>query len=182
MLLDEPFASIDVALRQKLRADMRRLLKARSTPAVLVTHDPAEAIELGDRIAVMQEGRIVETATPVDLYRAPASLAGACIFPGAQAFPCAPVDVGVTTEFGAVGIDGASGATAIVVHDGGVSARTDPDGTCAVIDCRFEGPHWLLTIVGPAGGQARALSERPVPLGVKATISIDPAMVRVVAS
>ncbi len=97
MLLDEPFASIDIALRQRLRSEMRRMLKGRSTPTILVTHDAAEAIEVGDRIAIMRDGRIVETADPHTLFHTPGTVAGASIFPGSQIFDCKPSEHGVTT-------------------------------------------------------------------------------------
>ncbi|MEZ5915616.1 MAG: ABC transporter ATP-binding protein [Parvularculaceae bacterium] len=91
MLLDEPFASIDVALRRRLRAEMRRILKARSTTTVLVTHDPADAVEIGDRIAVMRAGRIVETGSPEQLYAAPKTVAAASVyFPARKRSPAAP--------------------------------------------------------------------------------------------
>jgi iron(III) transport system ATP-binding protein len=185
MLLDEPFASIDSALRQRLRAEMRRLLKARSTPSILVTHDPNEAIEVGDRIAVMRNGRIVETASPEALYHAPKTLAGAAIFPGSQMLPCRAVEDGVETAFGVIApVRRAADVKYAVIHEGGVRASTDPDSACRVINCRFAGPHWLTTVAIPSDptAQIKAFSPVAVEIGAAASASFDPALVRVLAS
>jgi len=64
LLLDEPFASIDVALRRRLRGELRRTLKEQNAAVLLVTHDPEEALALGDRIALMRAGEIIEAASP----------------------------------------------------------------------------------------------------------------------
>lgn len=71
LLMDEPFAAVDVVLRRSLRAECRRLLKARGAAVILVTHDPEEAMEIGDHIAVMHEGRIVQAGDPAELYDRP---------------------------------------------------------------------------------------------------------------
>ena len=185
MLLDEPFASIDVALRQRLRGDMRRLLKSRSTPTILVTHDPAEAIELGDRIAIMEKGRIIETASPETLFRAPKTIAGATLFPASQALACRPIDGGVETAFGEVKpLARPADAAFIVIHEGGISARESSGGRFRAIDCRFEGPGWLAT-VSPEGRPdlaVRAASITPIAIGNAVAISIDPAKTRALAS
>jgi len=71
VLLDEPFASLDPTLREEVRADVVGALRARSAAAVLVTHDRDEALALGDRIAVMNRGRILQVGTPYEMYEQP---------------------------------------------------------------------------------------------------------------
>ncbi|MFO1036355.1 MAG: ABC transporter ATP-binding protein [Geminicoccaceae bacterium] len=73
MLLDEAFSALDTSLRAQVREDTLALLKESGTPTLLVTHDAEEAIRVGDRIHAMQAGRIVQSGTPAELYRAPAS-------------------------------------------------------------------------------------------------------------
>ncbi len=182
MLLDEPFASIDIALRQRLRAEMRRLLKARSTPAILVTHDANEAIELGDRIAVMRAGRIVETASPETLFRTPRTAAGAAIFPGSQALACRPALDGVETAFGRIAVPRPADAAFVVIHEGGASAGADPAGAFKVLDCRFAGPDWQVIVGGADNQTFRATCRTAIGTGDRAAITIDPAQVRIVAS
>lgn len=71
VLLDEPFANLDASLRDELRADVVAALRARGTSAVLVTHDRDEALQLGDRVAVMRDGRILQVGVPESVYEAP---------------------------------------------------------------------------------------------------------------
>lgn len=69
LLLDEPFASIDLAGRAALRRGVRSLLALHRTPAVFVTHDAVEAQELGDKMVLFERGRTVATGSPEDLLR-----------------------------------------------------------------------------------------------------------------
>src|SRR5262249_42542812 len=72
LLLDEPLTALDAKLREDLRVDIDRLLRGLNVTAVYVTHDQAEAMALGDRIAVMDHGRIAQVGTPQEIYFAPA--------------------------------------------------------------------------------------------------------------
>ena len=72
LLLDEPLTALDAKLREELRIEIDRLLRSLNVTAVYVTHDQAEAMALGDRIAVMAHGRIAQIGTPQDIYFAPA--------------------------------------------------------------------------------------------------------------
>jgi putative spermidine/putrescine transport system ATP-binding protein len=73
LLLDEPLAALDAALRERLRVEIAALLRAFRITAVYVTHDQSEAMAIGDRIAVMNRGRIVQLDAPEAIYRRPTS-------------------------------------------------------------------------------------------------------------
>jgi putative spermidine/putrescine transport system ATP-binding protein len=73
LLLDEPLTALDAALRDRLRGELNRLLRALGITAIYVTHDQAEAMELGDRVVVMRKGAIAQIGTPRDIYFAPQS-------------------------------------------------------------------------------------------------------------
>nr|WP_100547171.1 MULTISPECIES: ABC transporter ATP-binding protein [unclassified Pseudomonas] len=73
LLLDEPLAALDAQLRERLRAELGQLLRELAMTAVFVTHDQGEAMALGDRILVMERGRIAQLATPRGLYQQPAN-------------------------------------------------------------------------------------------------------------
>ncbi|MGH6776393.1 MAG: ABC transporter ATP-binding protein, partial [Bradyrhizobium sp.] len=77
VLLDEPFAALDTTLRQGIRQIVMAALRRVGATAVLVTHDQAEALSMGDQVAVLRDGRIAQLADPISLYRQPvdASLA-----------------------------------------------------------------------------------------------------------
>jgi putative spermidine/putrescine transport system ATP-binding protein len=73
LLLDEPLTALDARLRETLRADINALLRSLGITTVYVTHDQAEAMALGDRIAVMDRGRIAQIGTPKQIYFNPAN-------------------------------------------------------------------------------------------------------------
>jgi iron(III) transport system ATP-binding protein len=73
VLMDEPFSSLDANLRATVRSDVRRVLRAAGTTALLVTHDQDEAISLADRVAILRDGRIGQFATPEQMYESPES-------------------------------------------------------------------------------------------------------------
>ncbi len=71
VLLDEPFSSLDAALRSETRDAVAAALAASGATAILVTHDQSEALSMGDEVAVLREGRLVQMTTPEALYRQP---------------------------------------------------------------------------------------------------------------
>ena len=73
LLLDEPFSNLDTALRTHVRSEVHQLLAELGVTTVFVTHDQEEAFVLGDEVAVMHAGRVVQHATPAELYARPAS-------------------------------------------------------------------------------------------------------------
>jgi sulfate/thiosulfate transport system ATP-binding protein len=73
LLLDEPFGALDAKVRQELRRWLRQLHDEVHITSVFVTHDQEEALEVADRVAVMNEGKIVQIGTPDDVYNHPAT-------------------------------------------------------------------------------------------------------------
>ena len=73
LLLDEPFSNLDVVLRESLAMNVRDILKRTNTTAILVTHDQNEAFALADKVGVMHKGKLVQWATPSELYHEPIS-------------------------------------------------------------------------------------------------------------
>ena len=75
LLLDEPFGALDAKVREDLRAWLRRLHDEVHVTTVLVTHDQAEALDVADRIAVLNKGRIEQVGSPTEVYDTP----GQCV-------------------------------------------------------------------------------------------------------
>ncbi len=73
LLMDEPLSNLDAKVRQRLRAELRRLQKQVGITAIYVTHDQEEALALADTVVLMDQGRIVQTGTPQDIYLKPAT-------------------------------------------------------------------------------------------------------------
>jgi ABC-type Fe3+/spermidine/putrescine transport system ATPase subunit len=74
LLLDEPLSNLDPSLRERTRRELRELIRRLGITTVLVTHEQEEAFDLGDRVAVMRQGRLEHVGTPDQLYAEPANL------------------------------------------------------------------------------------------------------------
>ena len=74
ILMDEPLSNLDALLRLQMRAELKRLLQDVNTTTVYVTHDQVEALSMGDRTAVMRDGRILQVDTPLAVYDSPADV------------------------------------------------------------------------------------------------------------
>jgi putative spermidine/putrescine transport system ATP-binding protein len=72
LLLDEPLSALDAKVRAQLRDEIRRIQRETGVTTVLVTHDQEEALSISDRVAVMNEGRLLQVASPAQIYREPA--------------------------------------------------------------------------------------------------------------
>ncbi|WP_411388906.1 ABC transporter ATP-binding protein [Pseudomonas sp. MPB23] len=87
LLLDEPLAALDAQLRERLRSELDQLLRGLGITAVFVTHDQGEAMALGDRILVMEKGRVAQLASPREIYQQPANAFVAGFVGNLNAFP-----------------------------------------------------------------------------------------------
>jgi putative spermidine/putrescine transport system ATP-binding protein len=88
LLMDEPLSALDAQIRDDLRAELRRFLAEFRTTTVYVTHDQTEALSLGDQVAVMRNGRVVQIGAPAEIYGRPASLFVAGFIGNANLIPC----------------------------------------------------------------------------------------------
>ena len=93
LLLDEPLSNLDAKLRDSMRNEIRRICKEAGLTSIYVTHDRKEALSMGDRIAVINQGRIEETASPFDIYRRPSTRFSAEFMGSANFFPAKVVAI-----------------------------------------------------------------------------------------
>src|SRR5437773_2753810 len=102
LLFDEPFGALDAQKRTRLRREIRALLKTINKPSIFITHDQEEALELGDRIAVLNEGMVEQIGTPFEVYMRPETeyvatfLGAANILPGVidhRCFRCEDISI-----------------------------------------------------------------------------------------
>jgi iron(III) transport system ATP-binding protein len=167
LLMDEPFASVDIVLRRKLRRDCRILLREAGATVVLVTHDPAEALDIADRIAVMEAGRIVQFGTPEDLHHAPATAAVGAIFSGAQVVAGVQQGEALTTAFGLWPLAGVLGSLPdgaeldLLVQADRLDLVADADG-CTVRDVHPMGSVTRVLLEGSGGVQITVETIAPV--------------------
>jgi iron(III) transport system ATP-binding protein len=80
LLMDEPFSSLDGRLRDQIRQETLDLLRQTETTTIIVTHEPDEALRIADRIVILDQGHLVESGTPEELYTRPATIFAARLF------------------------------------------------------------------------------------------------------
>jgi thiamine transport system ATP-binding protein len=188
LMLDEPLGALDRTLRTRLLGELADLFVALSLTIVYVTHDQEEALALGDRVAVMNEGRIEVVAPPEDLWRSPPSAFVARFLGFANVAPVMVDEDGrALTPWGPMdlGRGAAAGTHHLLIRPEGL--RPDPDGAItAVVESRtFRGDHLLLRVaVAGAAPDAPALEVRadwpdPPHLGDAIRLGLTPGAVTV---
>lgn len=157
LLLDEPFASVDSTLRRQLRHTTREALKTTGTTAIVVTHDPDEAMELADSIAVMAEGGIVQHANPTEIWQQPATLAVALLFGDAMELRANSANGIATCAFGQLDPrlsnqhngQQPNGAATLAVRPQGVrlsAPNSTHPATAVITDIRLLGHRWQVQL------------------------------------
>ena len=159
VLLDEPFASLDPSLRDDVRTDVVEALRNRNAAAVLVTHDREEALALGDRVAVMSEGRMLQIDRPDEVYERPDDRFVAMFLGDASFLP-----------------DPASPDMALMVRPHDLSIT--PGGSDAVTARRYLGAAWRYTVRRSDGSdvdvdQAGGPGTTPLTIGEACTVIVD---------
>jgi thiamine transport system ATP-binding protein len=135
LLLDEPLSALDAGMRERLAGDLRAILRAAGTTAVLVTHDHEEAYAVAGRIAVMREGRVVQEGPVADVWAAPADpetavfLGYARVLKGTAAARLVPGADVVAVRRSALAVSDHGSLTGTVV-----SARATPEQIRLVVD------------------------------------------------
>lgn len=156
LLLDEPFSSLDQAMRTQLRAEVREILREAHQSAILVTHDQGEALTVADRVAVMTRGKVLQVAAPEIIYAEPATPYVAT-FVGVSNLVPADLHARIAkTRFGTVRlIDGPiarpDGHGLVLLRPEHFLVEEAPDGPASadgwqVTDRRFSGSEILLEV------------------------------------
>jgi len=176
LMLDEPTANLDVTVRRRFREELGQVMRERAGSVVLITHDPGDAFDLADRVAVMEDGRIVQVGSPEELTTDPAT-------PFIAAFTGAELLLdGVVERVGDGTLDVRTGECTLVARstDGGpapgsrVHVRYRPEdvllapGAASEVSARNR---LRLTVVSmkPAGGLVRVRLTGPVTLAALVT-------------
>ena len=149
VLLDEPFSSLDAALRLSVRADIMGVLRETKTPAVLVTHDQQEAISLADQVAVLRDGRVAQAGPPQAVYAQPADPGLASFLGAANLVPATAHGPVADTAFGPLALaTELRGEVLVLVRPEQISI-TPADGggwTGRVVEQSYQGHETLVTV------------------------------------
>ena len=132
ILLDEPFSNLDAGLRVRVRAEIRAILKQAGATAVFVTHDQEEALSLVDKIAVLMDGRVIQVASPQQLYHQPTNHAVAEFIGDANFLPAWPSGYQADSELGTVHLQyPAQGDVEILIRPENVAVVPGPPDSVA---------------------------------------------------
>ncbi|MEO3385585.1 ABC transporter ATP-binding protein [Mesorhizobium sp. CAU 1741] len=158
LLMDEPFSGLDSRLKDSVRADTLAILRQSRATAIVVTHDAEEAMRMGDRIALLKDGRLMQVGTGQELYNTPKSLFAAGFFSELNVFEARVAGGIADTPLGRFPAseleDGARVDVAVRLSAFDVSA-TDGEIQARVLSRRFLGVVELLELAVPG-------AERPV--------------------
>jgi iron(III) transport system ATP-binding protein len=153
LLLDEPFSNLDAQLRAEVRGQVRDILEATGTTAVFVTHDQEEALSIADRIAVMVDGTVRQTASPFEIYTAPRDARVARLVGQANLVTAVVTDGRAISALGDVPTPGMpDGACELLVRPESIEIVADASGSALVVDVEFFG-HDQLIRCRLAGGE-----------------------------
>jgi len=176
LLLDEPYGALDRERRDHLMLEVRSILRESGVTVVHVTHDHDEAFALGDRVAVLHDGRLEQVGSSEEVWHRPAT-ARVARFLGAtdelegEAGP----DRAVATALGRLAVpDAAAGPVRVLWRP--EAMRVDPDGPIEgrVVDTSFRRAHHLVE-VETAAGRFLAVADAPAPAGTPVRLRLDPA-------
>ncbi len=158
VLLDEPFSNLDAPQRERMRRELRKILKAAGATAVFVTHDQSEALAIADVIAIMRDGRIVQFGIPDDVYAEPVDPWVARFLGDAILLSGTVHDGKVATILGRIDTSLPAGShTDVMIRPEWISPRVDPDGHGKVVDREFYGHDQRVEIELPNGEHVEAL-------------------------
>jgi iron(III) transport system ATP-binding protein len=150
VLLDEPFSNLDATLRVSIRTEVQRLLRDLGVTALFVTHDQEEAFAVGEIVAVMFDGRIVQQARPAQLYESPESREVAEFIGDANLVAGESSAGQATTPIGPIAIrNGAAGPVDLLIRPEQLVVRAGDEAT--VEDIEYYG-HDAVYIVRPDAG------------------------------
>jgi iron(III) transport system ATP-binding protein len=186
LLMDEPFSGLDPRLREKMREETLAILHETRATSIVVTHDAEEAMRMGDQVALMRRGRVIQTGNALDLYRAPKDILAARTFSDLNEIPAQVAASTADTALGRFPASGAGDGDAIVcVRQSGVTLLPRGDGIAArVLDVRFLGDVALveMAVQGLDEPLLARLRENDAPaLGAEIGVRIDPSAILVFA-
>ena len=173
VLFDEAFGNLDSSLRTSVREATLRALHGTGAAGLFVTHDQAEALAVGDRVAVMREGRFDHVAEPAEAFHAPATRFSATLLGEADFLPGRQDGELVETEVGRLAATpGAAGAVDVMLRPHEVGFSPSPGGTSRVVGREFRGAHYVYALQLPSGSVVRSFQPHTVDIAVGSAVEL----------
>jgi len=180
ILLDEPLSNLDVKVRQKLRHEIRRILKQSGITGIFVTHDQEEALAISDQIAVMQNGNLEQIGTPEEIYTQPASRFVAGFVTHANFLPAFRDGNFWKTEIGEFKIPVIRGSQEVtegelMLREEDIMLYPDDNALVEVSDRQFLGREYRYCLRTASGQRlhARTAINMQLAIGTKVRISVN---------
>ena len=188
LLMDEPFSNLDQGLREQVRRDVLEILKKGEITVVFVTHDHDEALYMGDRIAVMNQGQIEQFESPTGIFHDPATRFVAEFFGMVDFIPASRDGDCLTTEVGSVSwpdaidaidyepedADSPNGPLEVMVRADCLDCYPSDEGPGVVVEREFRGSFFLYRVLLPSGRSVRCLLSHivEIPIGAKVSVGL----------
>ena len=181
ILMDEPFSSLDAGLRGQLRAEVRAILKEREATVVWVTHDQEEAMQLADRVAVMNQGRIEQFGTPEAVFHNPDTRFAAEFFGSADFLPAWQEGDYLVSEVGQTAWPSfwpspwpGHRELLVMVRPDCVNIAPDENGNGLVVSKEFLGAFNVYTVELPSGSRVRVMMPHIVHIDTGTRVAVSP--------
>ena len=180
ILMDEPFSSLDPALRTQLRQEVRAILRERNATVVCVTHDQEEAMQLGDRVVVMNEGRIEQIGSPETVFHHPDTRFAAEFFGTADFLPAWRDGDCLTSEVGRMPWPSfwpdpwpPERELQVMVRPDCLDIIPDDAGECTVSAREFMGAFNIYSVALPSGQKVQVMKSHVARLEPGARVSVS---------
>jgi iron(III) transport system ATP-binding protein len=152
MLLDEPFSNLDPTLRQHVRTEVRQILESVQMTAVFVTHDQEEALSVSERLAIMMDGRILQTGYPEEVYNFPSSRSVASFLGDANFLPGDYANGRLQFELGSIDVKSElAGAVDVMVRPEHLTLTAEAGIPVEVLRSEYFGHDQLVLVRLPSG-------------------------------
>ena len=174
ILLDEPFTSLDAHMARDLRDEVVTLLRETETTAIIVTHDQEEALSVCDVVSVLEDGKVIQSATPQEIYLNPISQTVANSVGDPNILKGFSINGMVETSLGTF-VSAYDGALDVSIRPECIELNLDSDGSYVVKECTFYGHDQVISFQNSKGEvfRARSLPNTIYATGDKINIAIS---------
>ena len=181
LLMDEPFSNLDARLAQQLRRDVAEIVRDSGVTTIFVTHDQEAALQIGDQVALMNEGRVEQVASPAGIFHSPVTKYAAEFLGTVDFLPVDIVDGVLVSELGSLGreylsdchrVSDESHALEFMVRPDCLECLPEDMGNAVIVEREFRGAFYLYRVRLASGSRVSCLMPHVVELPVGAPVSV----------